>query len=83
MALVSRAESLGRPDIWNDHISVVPWFGEWPGFGAYGQGQVAYGQQPMMYQPGMQQPYYVQQQPGQSLMIQPGANGMPPTVTTV
>ena len=86
MTLTNRAQSLGRPDIWREPIREVGWFGElpgWPGYGNYG-GQ--YGPQfHGTYQPGLtgQGQYYVPQQPGTSLVIQPGMRGMPPTVSHV
>lgn len=71
LTLVNRAQSQGFNNIWYSHIAYVPWFGEWIS-GAY-----------PMY-PGMapQQPYYYQQ-PGRSLVIQPGVDGAAPMVTSV
>jgi hypothetical protein len=86
VTLTYRAQALGRPDIWREPIREVGWFGElpgWPGYGYYagGYGPQMYG----TYQPGLtaQGQYYVPQQPGTSLVIQPNANGMPPTVSHV
>ena len=78
--LVSRAQNLGFLGIWQDHIAIIPWFGEWPGFG---YGQMVY-TQPMLYPQGYQQgmmqaPYYVPQYPGQSVMMP----GLPPTIATM
>jgi len=71
IALVNRAVYMGFPHIWNEHIAFMPWFGEWP---TLGHGN-AYG--PHMMYPGMHQPFYVPQQLGQPVMIQPGYGGMP------
>jgi hypothetical protein len=77
VVLVSRAENLGHPGIWNDHIAVVPWFGELPGFG-HGQRIMMMPQMPMAYGPGMMQtPMYGPQMPG---MMPPG---MVPTMGTM
>lgn len=63
----------------------LPWFGEMPGYyntisagqpqaypAGYGQGNPGYG-----YYPGPMT------QPGSSIVIQPGMNGQPPTVTQI
>lgn len=61
----------------------LPWFGEMPGYyntNAHGHG-MAYPQSP-----GGMYPYYPQMpqtQPGHSIIIQPGVNGQPPTITQV
>jgi len=95
VTLTSRAASLGRPNIWNEPIQEVGWFNEYPGYPGYGHymgagqgGQYPGGQMAQFYgtyRPGMtaQGQYYVPQQPGTSLVIQPGMNGAPPTVTHV
>jgi hypothetical protein len=87
--LTSRAALLGRPHIWREPIQEVGWFGEYPGYPGYGTHMMHQGgAQPQFYgtyQPGLtaQGQYYVPQQPGTSLVIQPGMNGQPPTVTHV
>lgn len=81
---------MGRPDIWSDDIRELPWFGQepgWPGQGyatyssryprGYSSGQ--YTQYPATTYPGS----HIQQQPGRSIVIQPGMNGMPATVSQV
>jgi hypothetical protein len=61
----------------------LPWFGEMPGYyntNAHGHG-MGYPQSP-----GGMYPYYPQMpttQPGHSIIIQPGVNGQPPTITQV
>ncbi|KAG6814191.1 hypothetical protein H0H92_000868 [Tricholoma furcatifolium] len=82
--LVIQAQMFGRFDIWNEPIragtcSELPWFGEAPGFYNTHQG-------PMMPYPGgypyMPQPMSATH-PGQTIIVQPGMNGQPATVTTV
>lgn len=68
ISLTTRAVALGYRLAWIDHINNLPWFSE------YNTGYA----QPMYYPPGA-----IQQQPGQSLVIQPGHHGQPTTVTTV
>jgi len=81
LTLVSNAQALGRPNIWYEPIRELPWFGEWPGYYNTG-GMGGYGGYPMMPQyPGGAQ--YVQSIPGQSLLIQPGPNGQPASVTPI
>jgi len=78
--LVAHAQMFGRYDIWQEPIRELPWFGEAPGFYNTHQGTMPYsgvyshGQQPMA-SPAMH--------PGQTVVIQPGMNGQPATVTTV
>lgn len=83
---------MGRYDIWREDIRELPWFGQAPGYpgasyasysqygnrgypGSYGQ---SYSQYPTSYAGNV-----VQQQPGHSLVIQPGMNGGAPTVQQV
>ncbi|KAL0950014.1 hypothetical protein HGRIS_010022 [Hohenbuehelia grisea] len=87
LALVSQAQRFGRWRIWDEPIRELGWFGEMPGYYNQGSGTPgAYPQQYMPYGNGYpmfpQQPMF-QQQPGQSIIIQPSANGGAPTVTTV
>ncbi|KAG6821269.1 hypothetical protein H0H93_002379 [Arthromyces matolae] len=80
--LVTLAQMFGRFEIWREPIRELPWFGEVPGF--YNTHQ-----QPMLPYPGYG--YYNQPpmsatsapHPGQTIVIQPGMNGQPATVTTV
>lgn len=99
LALVTRAQTLGRPDIWYEPIRTcsrtrsrvssnyflegeLPWFGEWPGYYNTHTGMMPqYPGYPMMQYPGGGQ--YVQSVPGQSIVIQPGTNGQPATVTHI
>ena len=86
---------MGRYDIWRDDVRELPWFGQAPGYpGAgyasypsqypsqYGNrgypGSYAQAQYPTTYAGNV-----VQQQPGHSLVIQPGINGGAPTVQQV
>ncbi|KAI0796635.1 hypothetical protein C8Q75DRAFT_802321 [Abortiporus biennis] len=96
IALTSRSRALGRPFAWSEPVIELPWFGEWPGWPAdsgpypgygypmgmgYPGGQpVAYGGQPAQVVSGG---YVVQQNPGHSVVIQPGMNGQAPTITQV
>ena len=99
ITLASRAQARGRPFAWAEPIVELPWFGQWPGYpeSQYpGAGMMYPGQmmmpgyaypagQPMTYattapgQPG----YVVQQNPGHSVVIQPGMNGQPATITQI
>jgi len=91
VSLTARSKVLGRPYAWGEPIFELPWFGQYPGppgpyaaggyGGGYGGGMpmyptgVPYG--PQMVNGG----YVVQQNPGHSVVIQPGMGGQPPTVT--
>lgn len=99
ISLTTRAQALGRPYAWSEPIIELPWFGQWPGWmegesgGGYAYPAGSYpgtpyqGQMPMGYggQPGqaMGGGYVVQQNPGHSVVIQPGANGQAPVITQV
>jgi hypothetical protein len=93
ITLATRSVAMGRYDIWRDDIRELPWFGQAPGYpGAgypthtsqyssqYGNRGYpgSYGQYPTTYAGNV-----VQQQPGHSLVIQPGINGGAPTVQQV
>ncbi|KAI0081813.1 hypothetical protein K474DRAFT_1613063 [Panus rudis PR-1116 ss-1] len=86
LALTTRSKTLGRPFAWSEPIVELPWFGEWPGWPADSRYPGAYGGYPTVapggavYGPGG---YVIQQAPGHQVMIQPGVNGAPPTVTQV
>jgi len=90
LSLGTRSMAMGRPDIWSDDIRELPWFGQAPGWP--GQGYPTYSSQyPRGYSSGQYSQYpattypgsVVQQQPGRSIVIQPGMNGMPATVSQV
>jgi len=79
-ALVSQAQNFGRINIWEEPIRELPWFGEAPGYynshlqtpmAQYPAGYPAYG-----YPGGGGTP-------GHSIIVQPGVNGQPTTVTQV
>jgi len=82
--------AMGRPYIWSEDIRQLPWFGQAPGYP--GIGYTSYSSQ---YGPRAQNAPYaqyptttyagnvVQQQPGHSLVIQPGRGGAPATVQQV
>ncbi|EPQ54263.1 hypothetical protein GLOTRDRAFT_116829 [Gloeophyllum trabeum ATCC 11539] len=96
IALTGRSQVLGRPYAWQEPIIELPWFGEYPGYpGPYqysdgyaqnGQMMPGYGQPTYVY-PGMmgggQMPYVIRQNPGESIVIQPGMNGGAPFVQQV
>jgi hypothetical protein len=88
---------MGRYDIWREDVRELPWFGQAPGYpgagyatysgqygnrgypGSYAQPYAqSYSQYPTTYGGNV-----VQQQPGHSLVIQPGMNGGAPTVQQV
>ena len=80
---------MGRPDIWSDDIRELPWFGQAPGWPGLGYAQYS-SQYPRGYASGPYTQYpttyagnVVQQQHGHSVVIQPGRNGMPATVSQV
>jgi hypothetical protein len=96
IALATRSVAMGRYDIWREDVRELPWFGEAPGYP--GTGYTAYSGQSGQYgnrgYPGSYAQSYaqyptsyggnvVQQQPGHSLVIQPGMNGGAPTVQQV
>ncbi len=89
ITLASRSQALGWPDIWDDDINDLPWFGEYPGY----PGGPLYTQGPQFQNPQFQNQLppvqgaqlmvngsVVQQQPGHSIVIWPGVNGEPPRV---
>jgi hypothetical protein len=83
--------AMGRPDIWREDIRELPWFGQAPGYPGYGYtyssqygsraypGTGPYTQYPATTYGGN----VVQQQPGHSIVIQPGRGGMPATVSQI
>lgn len=87
IALANRSQVMGYPYIWQESTDLLPWFGQAPGYPG-----VPYSSYPQMYGgypmggagvPGM---VYaggnaIQQRPGHSVVIQPGVNGQPATVT--
>lgn len=86
--LIEQAKKFGRYNINNEPIKELPWFDEMPGY--YNQSTTGPPMMPMggpgpMPYPGY--PYggggYPQAQPGHAIMIQPGLNGAPPTVSQV
>jgi len=86
MSLVTEAQRFGRYDIWYSPIRELPWFGEAPGYYnmhpsgmmQYPPGAFAYPTMPMPM-PGA--PSSIVQSPGHQIVIQPGMNGQPPTIT--
>ncbi|KAH0587545.1 hypothetical protein H2248_006325 [Termitomyces sp. 'cryptogamus'] len=79
--LVNLAQTYGRFDIWREPIRELPWFGEAPGFYNTHTQQGPMMQYPAGYPYG-QQPMGAMH-PGRTIVIQPGVNGQPATVTTV
>ena len=90
ITLTTRSKTLGRVFAWREPIVELPWFGQWPGWpedtrypgspGGYAYPAGAPMTGSMTYGPSG---YVVQQAPGHQVMIQPGVNGAPPTVTQV
>ncbi|KAF9534313.1 hypothetical protein CPB83DRAFT_804162 [Crepidotus variabilis] len=89
--LIHQAQRFGRYDIWHEPIRAdistteLPWFGEMPGYyntSNHGHG-APYPQSPSAYGGSHFAPSMPMAQPGHSLIIQPGINGAPPTVTQV
>lgn len=84
IALANRSQVLGWPNIWNDDIIDLPWFGEYPGYpggplytlGPQLEGQVPHVQAGQMVVNGN----LIPQQPGYSIIVWPGVNGEPPRV---
>jgi len=76
IALTSRAVAMGNRYAWVEPIVDLPWFGEIPG---YYQVPYGYGAPQQTYMP----PGTVQQQPGHSVVIQPGHHGQPTTVQQI
>jgi len=83
MRLVDQAHRFGRFDIWWAPIRELPWFGEAPGYYNTHPGGM------MQYPAGYAYPTTqgvnapLVQTPGHSIVIQPGMNGQPPTITQV
>jgi hypothetical protein len=69
---------MGNHYAWSDPITDLAWFGEMPG---YIQPSYGYGAPQQMYYPPP--PGAVQQQPGHSVVIQPGHHGQPTTVQQI
>jgi len=84
ITLANRSQVLGWPDIWDEDIIDLPWFGEYPGYPGgplYTLGPQIENQAPPVQ--GAQMVVngsIVQQQPGHSIVIWPGVNGGPPRV---
>ncbi|PPQ98520.1 hypothetical protein CVT24_004011 [Panaeolus cyanescens] len=86
LQLVNQAKRFGRYNIWSEPIRELPWFDESPGY--YGQGVQGPGMPMAMpaYPPTPSPGYYPGAHggvPGSQIIIQPGVNGAPPTVTQV
>jgi hypothetical protein len=82
VTLASRSVAMGRHYIWREDIRELPWFGQAPGYP--GVGYTSYSSQyGSRGYPGSYAQYpstnyggnVVHQQPGHSLVIQPGMNG--------
>jgi hypothetical protein len=81
--------AMGRPYIWREDIRELPWFGQAPGYP--GTGYVAYSSPYGARATGPYTQYpattyggnIVQQQPGHSIVINPGRGGMPAVVSQV
>ena len=79
------------PPSLTSHPPELGWFGEYPGYYNYGSGThnpaaqgmppAGYPQYPYPYMPGY--PQMQQPSPGTAIVIQPGINGAPPTITQV
>jgi len=82
--LVNQAQRFGNWQIWTAPIQDMPWFGEGAGNMSYAGHGMGYPQSAGMYpqSPGMYYPGPMTQ-PGNSIIIQPGINGAPPTVTQI
>jgi len=96
LILASNSRMYGRPYAWREPMLELGWFGELPGYsgGNYSSFPAINQMQPgMMMQPGMGMPmagtygpgggYVIQQNPGHSVVIQPGPHGEAPRVTQV
>jgi len=85
--LVDLAQRFGRYHIWREPIRELPWFGEMPGYYNThgGGGPMYYPNSAIAPGPGYgAYPYHMPMSaPGHSIVIQPGMNGAPPTVTQV
>ncbi|KAG9219375.1 hypothetical protein CCMSSC00406_0001785 [Pleurotus cornucopiae] len=82
--LINQAQRFGRWRIWDEPIRELGWFGEMPGYYNQHNGAAAYPQAGYIpYGYGYGYPMVQQPQGGQSIIIQPGSNGQPATVTTV
>ncbi len=82
--LINQAQRFGRWRIWEEPIRELGWFGEMPGYYNQHNGAAAYPQAGYIpYGYGYGYPMVQQPQGGQSIIIQPGSNGQPATVTTV
>lgn len=77
ICLTSRAIAFGRRYAWTEHISQLGWFGELPGYPTEAIYPRPYYSSPYPYYPYQGGSPYVQQMPGHSVVIQPGANGVP------
>jgi hypothetical protein len=84
ITLANRCQVLGWPDIWNEDIIDLAWFGEYPGY----PGGPLYTHSPQLenqahhVQGGhmVVNGNVVQYQPGYSIIIWPGVNGEPPRI---
>ncbi|KAG5643959.1 hypothetical protein DXG03_009310 [Asterophora parasitica] len=83
--LATHAQMFGRMDIWREPIREMPWFGEAPGF--YNQGMMVPGGFNGGQYPGGGYPYpppmSASSHAGQTIVVQPGLNGQPATITRV
>jgi hypothetical protein len=85
ITLASRSQARGSPDIWNDDINDLAWFGEYQGYPGF---SYPYSVAPSQVQNpvpsagaqilGVGAP--IQQLAGHSILIWPSVNGEPPRV---
>ena len=84
IVLANKSQILGWPEIWDDDIIDLPWFGERPGY----PGEPLYSpytgpqenQAPISAPQTLGNGGVLQQQPGHSIIIWPGVNGGPPRI---
>ena len=84
IVLANKSQILGWPEIWDDDITDLPWFGQRPGY----PGEPLYSSYPGFQenQAPISGPEMLgnggvfQQQPGHSIIIWPGVNGGPPRI---
>ena len=95
IVLANRSQIMGWPDIWNDDIIDLPWFGQYPGYPGFSdylsyqsvRNPAVDSTRTTLTAPAIVAPIQtvgdgtvIQQQPGHSIIIWPGVNGNPPRV---
>jgi len=82
ITLANKSQVLGWPDIWDEDIDDLPWFGEYPGYpgGSLYTLSPQFENQPPVPGAPLVVNGIVQHEPGYSIIIWPGVDGEAPRI---